>query len=404
MRRSSSFPVLAPILGALLLLAAAPPAAASAYRVIAVQETDLGGDLVRTDTTVEVDGEPVNRFLVHRLRKVQQPPRGSLLLLPPLANPFAFFEADERGSYDRSFAAFFAHRGWEVWGYTPRGFQLAPGDCESGAVDCSPMAGWGLGAIVRDATWIRGRMALAVPGAEPVVAGYSLGGLAATALIDAHPDDWRAVALLEASLYSERPQVRALNARWCTVFEGLLAAGSYFDGQTSALIRLIAHLAETAPQQPTPLPGFPPGTTNHQVLVFLLAVHQDAPDSPTPWFLRCVGSVEDDRLDHCDEDRLFAHLPLFLPYVDHRTFRDINCSLAGERTFTDDLGDFTGEVLLLGVELGFGPLNAEQAPLFTGAEVSEELIPGFGHADLWFTVDHRRHVETELLRWLNGLP
>jgi len=236
------------------------------------------------------------------------------------------------------------------------------------------------------------------------VGGYSLGAIQTIALLDAHPDDWRAGMIIEGALYTEDPVVRALNANWCGFFEALLAGGFVFDGQTSPTIRLIAQLATADPDGPTPLPGFPPGTTNHQVLVFLLAVPADNPTSPTPAFVRCVGSFADDSFDYCDEDRLFAHLPLFLDYVDNRTLRDINCSLAGETTFTDGLGAFDGPALLVGGEFGFGELDAETAALLGAADVSHSFLPGYGHGDLWFVISHRAVLESEVLSWLNTLP
>lgn len=385
-----------------LILALALPATAD-HLVVATQDVDLGGQLVRTDTTVEVDGEEVNRFQMHRMRKENQPVRGAVLLLPPLANPFAFFEADEHGDYQRSFAAFLALKGYEVWGYTPRGYQLALGDCESGAVDCAPMGGWGLAAVVEDATWIRGRIAAALPGVEPAVGGYSLGAINTIALLDAHPGDWAGGMILEGGLYSEDPVIRAINDVFCQGFEALLAGGVVFDGQTSATIRLIGQLAQQDPDGLTPLPGFPPGTTNHQVLVFLLAVPQNAPLSPTPDFVRCVGSFPDDEFTFCRDERIFTFTDLFLNYVDNRTLRDINCSLAGEATFTGGLGAYDGAVLLLGGSLGFGETDDDLEGLFTAADVTRVLIPGYGHADMWFSASHREAVETDVLLWLDAL-
>ena len=43
----------------------------------------------------------------------------------------------------------------------------------------------------------------------------------------------------------------------------LLAAGVYYDGQNTPGFKLLSDLAETAPNDPTPFPGFPPGFTNH---------------------------------------------------------------------------------------------------------------------------------------------
>lgn len=403
-RSPRTLPRLAAVLLLLLVLAVSPLAAAD-HQVVGMSEAELPGNVARTTLTVEVDGLEVNRFQVHRVYKPQAAAtRGVVVLLPPLGNPFAFFETDEDGLFQRSLVATLVHANWEVWGYTPRGYALPLGACESGAVDCSPMGGWGLAAALADVTWLRGRIAAEVPGAEPVVGGYSLGAIHALALIDEHPGDWRAAFVLDGSLYSEDPAVIAQNAGFCALLEGALAAGAVYDGQTGPLVRLVAHLAATAPDQPTPLPGFPPGTTNHQVLVFLLAVPNPSPSSPTPDFVRCVGSVPDDEFAYCDDERVTALSTVFLNYFDNRTLRDIDCALAGERTYTDELDAFDGPVLLYGGTLGFASTYGDLAPLLVNAEVTEIVFPGFGHADFWFAGNHRAYLESELLAWLGRLP
>ena len=154
-------------------------------RVVGSRATRIGR-FVRTDWTVQVGANAVNRFTVHRLTmggagaeegmttggggSVSRregdggggrggAARAALVLLPPLGNAFNFFEVDENGVYERSFAAFFAGRGFEVWGYSPRTTGLHAGVCESGAIDCSPMAHWGIEAVVEDVAFLRGFLA-----------------------------------------------------------------------------------------------------------------------------------------------------------------------------------------------------------------------------------------------------
>jgi len=150
MRRPPRCFALTAALGAAALAAAgmlAGPGAARAddgeHQIVSSVEVRIGR-FVRTDWTVQIGANPVNRFTMHRLVQGadERRFRAALLLLPPLGNGFNFFEVDENGVYDRSFAAFFASRGFAVWGYTPRGTGLVAGTCESGALDCSPMAHW----------------------------------------------------------------------------------------------------------------------------------------------------------------------------------------------------------------------------------------------------------------------
>ncbi len=386
---------------ALILTLAALPAAAQTYQVIDTQTTQVSGNLARTDVTVQVGSDPLNQFGMHRLAKAHgAEPKGILLLLPPLGNTFRFFELDEHGVYERSFAAFFALKGWEVWGYSPRGSELVAGQCESGAVDCSAMADWGLQAVVDDVAFIRSRIEAAHPGVDPYVGGFSLGGMTTIATIDAHPGDYAGALILEGALYTEDPAIRAINQGYCDATEAALAAGQIYDGQSLPFIKLIAQLAATAPDAPSPLPPFA-GLTNHQALIVLLGVYTPGPLSPSPGFVRCAGSVAEDRFFYCTDERTITHSLEFHDYVDNLTLRDISCSLAGERTFTDNLGAFTAPVYFLGGGLGFAPYDLDLANVLGSTDVTFNHIAEFGHADHWFSAEHRSFLEADILRWLN---
>jgi len=414
MRRPPRCFALTAALGAAALAAAgmlAGPGAARAddgeHQIVSSVEVRIGR-FVRTDWTVQIGANPVNRFTMHRLVQGadERRFRAALLLLPPLGNGFNFFEVDENGVYDRSFAAFFASRGFAVWGYTPRGTGLVAGTCESGALDCSPMAHWGLQAVVDDAAFIRGFMRGAMPrdssGDLPVfVGGFSLGGITTIATMNAHPGDYAGAMVLEGGLYSADPSILALNAGFCFGLEAQLAAGQIFDDTTLPGIRGIAGLAASDPHGPTPLPGFPPGSTNHQVLVFLLAVPQVGPLWPTHNFVRCAGSVAEDRFFYSLDSRVIAHSVLFNDYVDNLTIRDISCSLAGERTFTGNLGAWQAPVYLLGGGLGFLAQENDMVPLLGTADVTRNFIAPFGHADHWFSPNHREILEGDILSWLD---
>lgn len=395
----------------------APAAAAddAGHRIVQTQVTRIG-KFVRTDWTVQVGANPVNRFSMQRLTKDggdageggdrgnggDRRPRAALVLLPPLGNGFSFFEVDENGVYDRSFAAFFASRGFEVWGYSPRTTGLHAGVCESGAVDCSPMAHWGVEIVVEDVAFLRGFLARTSGDELPVfVGGYSLGGMTTIATMNAHPHDYAGALVLEGGLYSQDPVILALNAGFCTALEAQLAAGQIFDDTTLPGIRGIVQLAASNPHGPTPLPGFPPGTTNHQVMVFLLAVPQAGPLWPTPDFVRCVGSVPEDRFFYSTDARVIAHSVLFNDYVDNLSIRDISCSLAGERTFTGNLGAFRAPVYLMGGGFGFLAQEVDMTHVLGSTDVTRNFIPAFGHADHWFSANHRQILEQDILRWLD---
>src|ERR1044071_4340111 len=105
------------------------------YQIVDTQTSTAANDLTKTVTTVQVGTNPLDRFLMSRVRKAQgSPHRGTLLLLPPLGSGFQNYEVGDGGDYAKSFAGFFARRGFDVWGYSQRVQGLTAGQCESGAV------------------------------------------------------------------------------------------------------------------------------------------------------------------------------------------------------------------------------------------------------------------------------
>jgi pimeloyl-ACP methyl ester carboxylesterase len=385
----------------LALLTCARLTQAQTYQIAGSETTTVAAGLTKTVTTVQVGTNPLDRFLVSRVRKAQgQGHRGTLLLLPPLGSGFQNYEVGDGGDYDKSFAGFFARRGFDVWGYSQRVQGLASGTCESGAADCTAMAGWGLQTLLDDVGFIRQQIAQAHPGEKPVVGGLSLGSIATVALINQSPQDYAGAIMLEGSLYTTNPETRAINAGFCSAFEGLLAAGVFYDGQNTPGFKLLSQLAEIAPNDPTPLPGFPPGFTNHRAWVAAMSAPPVGPITPRPGYFFLAGSVAEDRFFYADEPLVHANIATFVDYVANRTVRDVSCSLAGERTFTDNLQSFTGPVLMIAGGHGFGPEMLDTKALLTNADVTLEFKEEYGHVDHVFSTKHMSEVEHPVLAWL----
>lgn len=387
------------VLVALLLCAGA--AYAQPYQIVGSQTTNVAADLKKTVTTVQVGTNPLDRFLVSRVtKKSGQSHKGTLLLLPPLGSGFQNYEVGDGGDYGKSFAGFFARRGFDVWGYSQRVQGLTAGSCESGAIDCSAMAGWGLQTILDDVAFIRQQIAQAHPGEKPVVGGLSLGSIASVAAINQNPGAYAGAILLEGTLYTANPETRAVNAGFCSAFDGLLAAGVFYDGQNGPGFKLLSYLAETAPNDPTPLPGFPPGFTNHRAWVAAMSAPPVGPVTPRPGYAFLAGSVAEDRFFYADEALVHANIAGFVDYMAIRTIRDVSCSLAGDRTFSANLGSFEGPVLMIAGGHGFGPEMLETRELLTNASVTVEYKEDYGHVDHVFSKKHLQEVEHPVLAWL----
>lgn len=379
-----------------LLGLAATAAADPGYQVISV-EIRRTGPLTVSEETIQVGNDPAARFTLHRMAKEDAARRGALLLMPGGASNFAFYTADEDGKELQSFAAYFALRGIEVWGYSPRTRGLAPGAC-SGAVDCSGMRGWGMQAVVEDALYVRERMREVLGDEKPVVGGLSLGAMSTLALMNARPGDWAGALVWEGMIYSADPGVQAANQVVCDALEAQLAAGVLWDDGNYPLIRLLYSLATADPDGPTPLPGFPPGFTNRQVYLALLTTPQPAPPAYVPGYTLAMGDL--DGFTYASEERLAMLILQLNHYEPMALIRDYTCALAGERTFTANLGSFTAPVYAVGGGHGFGSWMGDNLALLGTADVTWNFVPEFGHGDHFASPDHRRLLEEPVFQWL----
>jgi pimeloyl-ACP methyl ester carboxylesterase len=372
------------------------------YHVVATEISTVAPNIGRKITTVQVGSNPLNRFLMYRVAKKvpANALKGTILLLPPLGSGFQNYEVGDDGTYATSFAAFFAKQNYDVWGYSQRVQGITAGSCESGAVDCSTMADWGMQTIVDDTTFIREQIEHVHPGDNPAIGGLSLGSMGAIAVINAHPRDYAGAFLLEGTLFDASPTDRALNAGYCSYWAGQLASGVYYDGTQFPGLKMIDELASDDPDGPSPVPGFPAGFTNHQVFVGALSTAQVSPTTPRPGYFLLSGDGAQDEFDFANDQLIRDNVAQFIDYAALRTIRDVNCSLAGDRTFTSKLNKFHGALFVNAAGHGFGPAMLDTAALMPGAHVTTNYVAEFGHIDHFFAENHQELTEQPLLKWL----
>jgi hypothetical protein len=364
------------------------------------------------ETTFQVGSQTVDRFRMHRWRHAHahhEQFQGALLLLSGLAANFRTFEISPDGDVRDSLAAYFARRGFVVYGYSPRAALLPLGACESGALDCSPIENWDIQSMVDDIAVIRDRIAADFPRLPVVIGGLSLGAINAIASLDQHPHDYDGAVIWEGALLSDDPAMQALNAGYCQAVEARFNAGVFYDGQMLPLFKQVAAASETAPGQASPFAaifGLPAGTTNHQMFVFLLATQPIGPGALfAPGYRLLAGSFAEDRFYYADERRVAFDIANFNNYIAWPIVRDIHCSLAGAMTVhTDELDQFDGPILAIRSGLGFGPYMQANLDAFTNADVRSLTMEEFGHVDHLFlpTPFHQLYVEGPIFRWLQS--
>ncbi|HEV2851299.1 MAG TPA: alpha/beta hydrolase [Thermoanaerobaculia bacterium] len=396
--------VLATALGTGIAVLAAGAAFAGPYQIIATAESRPAANLVRAEYTVKVGAHPLDRFKMVRVaREVPASQlRGSILLLPPLGPPFSFYEQrDPNGAPGSSIAEYLALRGFDVYGYSPRFEGIPAGTCEAGVLDCSALAGWNLQSMVDDITFVRSQIEALHPGTRIVTGGASLGGMLALAVANAHPGDWDGIIPWEGMLYSQDPQVLAINQGYCTVLQAQLAAGLLYDGLGGNVIKMAVEMVRTNPGGLTPIPLFPPTLTNHQTLVAILSTPNPTPATmPAPNYVLMNGSLAEDRFFNASEPRVIDSILRFTSYAPLPLVRDISCSLAGVETrYTSNLGNFHGAVLAIGGGRGFGPYMGDQLAQTGSSDVTFLFEPTFGHIDHFMTARHRDFVERPIEEW-----
>ena len=379
---------------------------AQPYQIINTQNSVVGGDLSKTVTTIQEGNNSLDRFLMSEVVKPlpNEAVRGVILLMPPLGSGFQNFEVGENGDYNNSFVAFFARRNFAVFGYSQRVHGLAAGSCESGAIDCSPMANWGLQTVVNDATFIREQITLKYPGVKVVVGGLSMGSIATLALLNAHPNDYAGGIAIEGTVHDTDAAVRAVNTNFCASFEGALAGGVYYDGQNGPAFKFLNQLAQIAPNAPAMFPGFPPGITNHQAWILAMSAPPLSPLTPRPGYFNAAGNFLEDRLFFANEQLVHDNVAVFEDYTPTKMLRDLNCGLAGETTFTNNLGSFTGPVMMFAGGHGFGSAMVDTAQLMSSADVTINFRAAYGHVDYVFSKNHLQEVEHPIFNWLVQKP
>jgi pimeloyl-ACP methyl ester carboxylesterase len=399
-----------PLVGLVLVGLSALPLTAQAheddrYRIERIESTTPSAQLTRTKFTIQVGEAALDTFDVVRVH--QRGPAGSgdppLIMLSPFGFPAEIWELTNYG-YDDSFVARVARAGNDVWLVDNRTADLAPGSCESGAVDCSPMAEWGIDTGVEDALFVNKLVRFFHPSEKPVIGGYSGGSSAAIATVDKKPNLFSGLFMWEGTIYTADPAIRARNAAFCANDIAALAAGNIVDPSVQGF-KLIFNLASSAPSDPSPIPGFPPGTTNLQALIFAFSVPNPAnPLNFTDGFIRLIGDPFAATLTYSNLERLKLMGPLIGNYAPVRFVRDSHCEMGGvESEYSDNLDKFRGDVLVYAEGFGFGQMMVDTANLMTRARVTLDYNPELGESDRYFHNDWVEKAVRPLTRWLRNV-
>lgn len=373
-----------------------------AYEIAAVEVTHPHPSLERVKYEVSAGESPLDTFSIIHVTRRGSPPGHPVVLLSPYALPGEFYEVSETGSYARSAAGDLARRGYDLWLVDHRQTGLAPGTCESGAVDCSSMASWDFDVLSSDALFALSLVRMHTT-EKPVIGGFSAGANAAIATVNRAPDAFSGLFAYEGTFYTEDAAIRAHNDAVCTSTEAALASGAVYDPSV-AVLGMVLRAAAADPSGLFAPPIFPPGTTNQQALLLVYgAPPPPGALAPTADFVRLRADFSTESLVYSDQDRLELLGTLFDNYGSVAAVRDLACGLAGRDTrHYENLGSFGGHVLEYVGGSGFGAAMFDTATLFENARsITVENRPELGEADFYFHTESRSAFVNPLVSWLD---
>jgi dienelactone hydrolase len=387
--------------GPAALLAACALNAFGAYDVLSADVTHPHPSIERVVYEVEVDHQQLNRFAITHVSDTHGGRAGPVLLLSPFLLPGQFYEISETGEYIKSAAGELAKAGYDVWLVDQRRTRLPIGACEAGA-DCSAMAHWDFDSYSQDALFALSLLKTFNPRQKPVVGGFSAGANAALATVNRAPREFAGVFLYEGTFFTEDPVIAAHNDAICSSLSGAIAAGALFD-PSSAVLGQVLQLAQANPSAPSPLPFFPPGTSNQQAMFYVFGTPPPVGAlSPTPGFIRNKVDFTTQRFVYTNEQRLELVGPLFDNYGSLAALRDLSCGLAGrDDSYYRNVGAFRGDVLVYVEGTGFGQAMFDTVSLFDHAgDVRIEHHPELGEADPYFGFGWKQTFLKPLRDWL----
>jgi hypothetical protein len=381
--------------------------AVGTYDLQSVTTTHPDPDLTRVEYRIVAGSNSVNHFSITHVERNRHCHHGKVpvILFTPFLFPGSFYEISESGSYAESAAGKLAADGYDLWLVGQRRTDLAPGACEQGTADCSVMADWDYRTMSDD-----GLLALSIvrtlhPERKPVVGGFSAGSTTTMALVNRAPHDISGAFMYEGTFYTEDPTIRNHNAPICQQLEAAIDAGQYYDA-SAQMYGPILTLAEADPTGISPIPVFPPGTTNQMALLYVFSVPpQSGSLSPTPNFIRSIADFSTLSFVYTNPARLFEIAPLVDNYGSLPVLRDLACGLAGvDASHYDSLGKFHGDLLMFVEGTGFGQAMFDTVGLFTHAKsVTVNYHPELGESDPYFHYQWQDVFYAPLKQWLDSV-
>ena len=391
------------IAATIMMFAGVGAQAHSDYELVSSQFTFEAPSITTLEMRWQAGDNPLNQFRIKRVldAKAWFKPKKPVLFISPFNVTSDHYTLSSTGEYQHSLEAQMALAGYDVWIVEDRVYTEDPALCES-EYDCSVVSDWSFDVRFQDIELARHFIYWVTGVKDPVIGGITGGGMVSIALVNEYPQAFRGL-FSTGAIYSLDPDTVAKNQMECDNFHALIADGI---GYADALFGLTP-LVEAAKNDPDGPSFAAPGLTNLQFLVLLLGTPGGlGAASLTPNYSFATGLPDLSDFAYMNKDVFYEDYYYFGGLASNRHFADIVCSIAGDPTYTQWLGDFTGDVLFLGGGAGMALLQQDNATLFVNAASVDVIVDpvdgGEGDNYLVDFEDRQLRLDNPLLDWLDN--
>ncbi len=357
------------------------------YHIVKTVIVPRSPNLERVNVTIQDGADPRQRFIMHILRQKPRPfvPTDSIILLPGSSSNFEIYDQVSNRS---SLAVALARKGFDVYGYSPRARFIRDGACDENPQSCEIMRGWGIASHIDDITFIRDWVA-SHSGRAPFIGGFSLGSALTFAAINKKPSGYKGAIFWDGFIYSTDGYINEINLKTCKALDAKEVPTFIPEGK---LLKKALALSETQPQHQSSSDG------NFTNLSFFFKMLATPDGSIVPGYRLATG--DESGLKYSWIPYAAYLIKVMNDYSPSAVFRDLTCGLSGSKKWIGNLNNFTGPVLAIFEEHGFGRHGAENLSLLGSTNVSYIFHKDYSHIDSYANPDRQHVINRPIIEWL----
>ncbi len=372
--------------------------------------TELGAGIVHYQFNVQMGEGEFDIVRIHRVIRESRPnhpipTKGDVFMVHGAFTGFegTFFSAGMESSdinAKTSSPFYLASKNIDVWGID-MGWTMVPDD----STDFSFMEGWGYEkdadhtlqamSIARTIRGITGQGLSALN-----LLGFSSGNTVAYAAanIETQENDMSKRHIKGIISVDNAFKVQNGEDSGCVSAQAVIdeISNGVFQNTNGQFFQTVGYLAHELPNELSPIFG-DGSTTNIQAFRIILAM--DAFGFGFQFF-----GGDFDTLYNSDEERATRAVANYSHYMPNQLWSEIdavNCTSMNV-TFDDNIGLISVPILYVGAELGVGTAGEYTSGLTSSTDITNHIVPGFAHVDIWVGENADNLVWSKLRNWLKN--